>query len=213
MIVGDIPQCGGHAHGTYSVPDDFGDITEHMFLPVQKPFRLELGWLRPQAFRWLERDDWYYGVVNAHPIKVRQSGGGIEFRSNVAEESVKPHVESYFRLHQDIWPVHAALRQVDRTMAGLVDRYGGMRLLRQDPWECLVAYICSQNNSIDRIATIVDLLAYCYGDPLTLEGVRLNTFPSPQHLAEAGRAELDGLKLGVGSRQPHLPDGPGGDRR
>ena len=82
-------------------------------------------------------------------------------------------------------------------MAGLVDRYGAMRLLRQDPWECLISCICSQNNSIDRISGIVDLLANRYGDPLVLDGVRLNTFPSPKRLAEVGSAELDGLKLGL----------------
>ena len=169
-----------------------------MHLPAQQPFKLELGWLRPQAFRWLEREGWYYGVVNGNVIKVRQSGDGIEFRSNVAEESIKPHVESYFRLYQDIRPVHEALRQVDPTMAGMVERYGAMRLLRQDPWECLVSYICSQNNNIDRIAAIVDLLANCYGDPLVLDGVKLNTFPSPQRLAEVGRAQFDGLNLGLG---------------
>ena len=168
-----------------------------MFLTAQQPFELELGWLRPQAFRWLEQYGWYYGVVNGHLIKVRQSGDGIEFRGNVAEETIKPHVESYFRLYQDIRPAHEALRQVDPTMAGLVDRYGAMRLLRQDPWECLISYICSQNNSIDRISGIVDLLANRYGDPLVLEGVGLNTFPSPRRLAEVGSAELDGLKLGL----------------
>ena len=170
---------------------------EHMFLPAQQPFELELGWLRPQAFRWLEREGWYYGLVNGHLIKIRQAGDGVEFRSSVAEESIQPHVESYFRLYLDIRPVHEALRQIDHTMAGLVDRYGAMRLLRQDPWECLISYICSQNNSIDRISGIVDLLAKCYGDPLVLDGVRLNTFPSPRRLAEVGSAELDGLKLGL----------------
>ena len=181
--------------------DRLGDFrvppTEHMYLLAQQPFKLQLAWLRSQAFRWVEREGWYYGVVGGHLSKVRQSGDGIEFRSCAAEESLKAHVESYFRLNQDIRPVHEALRQVDRAMAGLVDRYGGMRLLRQDPWECLVSYICSQNNSIDRIAGIVDLLANRYGDPLSLDGVRVNTFPSPQRLAEVGSAELDGLNLGL----------------
>ena len=96
---------------------------EHMFLPAQQPFELELGWLRPQAFRWLEREGWYYGLVNGHLIKIRQAGDGVEFRSSVAEESIQPHVESYFRLYLDIRPVHEALRQMDHTMAGLVDRW------------------------------------------------------------------------------------------
>ena len=184
-----------------------------MYLPAQQPFKLELGWLRSQAFRWVEREGWYYGVINGHLVKVRQAGDGVEFRSSVAEESIKPDVESYFRLNQDIRPVHAALCQVDRTMARLGDRYGAMRLLRQDPWECLVSYICSQNNSIDRISGIVDLLSNYYGDPLALDSVKLNTFPSPRRIAEVGSAELDGLKLGLRRGKPHLPAGQGCNRR
>ena len=135
-----------------------------MHLPARQPFKLELYWLRSQAFRWRERNGWYYGVVKGHPIKVRPSG--------------------------------------DETMRRLVEQYGYMRILRQDPWECLVSYICSQNNNIDRIAGIVDMLACKYGDPSVLDGVQCNSFPSPERLFEVGETELDGLGLGLdrGSR-------------
>ena len=78
-----------------------------------------------------------------------------------------------------------------------MDDYGGMRILRQDPWECLVAYICSQNNKIERITEIVDKLASFYGEPRTLDGVKLNSFPSPERLAEVDEKELEGLRLGL----------------
>ena len=173
-----------------------------MYLPARQPFKLDLLWLRSQAFRWAEREGWYYGVVEGDLVKVRQSGVGIEFRSSEKEESIKPQVESYFSLNRDIQPVHEALRRVDCLMARLVDRYGAMRLLRQDPWECLVSYICSQNNNIDRIAGIVEVLAERYGDPLALDRVSLNSFPSPQRLLDVGETELNSLSLGLnrGSR-------------
>lgn len=136
-------------------------------------------------------------MVGGHLVKVRQSGNRIEFRSSVSEESIKPLVEFYFGLNCDIRPVHEVLRQ-DSVMAGLVDRYGGMRLLRQDPWECLVAYICSGNNNIKRITEIINMLADRYGDPLEpLDGVNLHSFPAPERLLEVGEAELNDLKLGL----------------
>ena len=168
-----------------------------MHLPARQPFRLELRWLRSQAFRWRERNGWYYGVVKGHPIKVRPSGNGIEFRSNVPAGPLQSHVQTYFRLDQDIKPVHDALRRVDATMRRLVEQYGYVRILRQDPWECLVSYICSQNNTIDRIASIVDMLACKYGDPSVLDDVQCNSFPPPQRLFEAGETELNGLGLGL----------------
>ena len=136
-------------------------------MPAPQPFKLDIQWLQAQAFRWCEGEDgWYYGFVKGHLIKVRDCGDGIEFRSDAPEESLAATVQHYFRLDQDITPVHEALRGVGDTMARLVDEYGGMRVLRQDPWECLVAYICSQNNKIERITQIVNDLAECYGEPL-----------------------------------------------
>ena len=166
-------------------------------LPAPQPFKLELRWLQAQAFRWCEGEDgWYYGFVKGHLIKVRNSGDGIEFRSEVAEESLAADVERYFRLDQDITQVHDALRRDDK-LSGLVDEYGGMRILRQDPWECLVAYICSQRNDIKGISRIVDKLANRYGEPFTLEDVPRNSLPSPERLMAVGKTELEGLELGL----------------
>lgn len=40
----------------------------------------------------------------------------------------------------------------------------GLRLLRQDPWDCLMAFIVSQRNSIARITECVDGIASAAGD-------------------------------------------------
>ena len=173
-----------------------------MYLTAPQPFKLDLLWLQAQAFRWCEQDGWYYGFVAGHLIKVRNSPDGIEFRSNPAEESLAADVRAYFRLDQDIAPVHDKLRQDDKLRA-LVDRYEGMRILRQDPWECLVAYICSQNNSIERITEILNRLADCYGESHTLDGVTCNALPSPDHLAKVDERDLEGLRLGL-SREKRI---------
>ena len=90
-----------------------------MHLTAPQPFKLDLRWLQAQAFRWCEQNGWYYGFVGGRLIKVRNCEGGIEFCSGGSEESLKPHVKHYFRLDQDITPVHAALRRVDETMERL----------------------------------------------------------------------------------------------
>ncbi len=164
-----------------------------MELHVVGRFELGIDWLRYQAFRWEKAGDWCYGVIAGRPVKVRQSGGALEFRTadDVSEESLAPAVRRYFRLDEDVAPIHDALRAEGDVMARLVAKYGGMRLLRQDPWECLVAYICSRNNTIEGITRIVEALAREYGRPLELDGVRLNAFPSPDRLADAGEARLE----------------------
>ena len=175
-----------------------------MYLTARQPFELDLRWLQAQAFRWCEgTDGWYYGFVKGHLIKVRNRGDGIEFRSNPAEESLAAAVRYYFRLDQDIAAVHAALRRVDETMDRLVGEYRGMRILRQDPWECLIAYICSRNNKIERITDIVNTLAERYGECQTLDGVTWNASPSAERLAKVDEQELEPMRLGL-SREKRI---------
>ena len=169
-----------------------------MCLPARQPFQLELSWLRSHAFRWIEWHGRYYGVIDCQAVKVRQSVDGVEFHRNASEGCPQALVQAYFRLDQNMRPVHDALRQVDATMSGLVERYGAMRLLRQDPWECLVSYICSQNNNIDRIAQIVNRLVGKYKAPLELDGVKFRSLPTPHNFLEVGEIELDDLNLGLG---------------
>lgn len=173
-----------------------------MFLPAPPPFRLECDWLNAQAFRWTERGGWFYGIVGGQLIRVRNADDGrIEFEGKAAPDTVT----RYFRLDQDddIRAIHAALIEADpEHMPGLIERYGHIRVLRQDPWECLVAYICSANASVDSIRGKLNKLADAYGDKRTLDGVSCRAIPSAQQLKGVGVKKLRGLALGF----RHLPD-------
>ena len=168
-----------------------------MHLDAPQPFHLECGWLNAQAFRWKQEGNWLYGIVDGALIKVRNADGGdgIEFEGDAPASAV----ERYFRLDQDdIGDVHAALREADpEHMPRLVKKYGCIRVLRQDPWECLVAYICSPLAKIERIGSMVETLANKYGETRTLGDEKRRSFPSPQRLAKVDEAELNGLRLGL----------------
>lgn len=169
-----------------------------MYLPAPQPFRLECDWLNAQAFRWTERDGWFYGIVGGQLIRVRNDDEGIEFEGKAAPDAVK----RYFRLDQKIGDVHAALIEADpEHMPALIERYGHIRVLRQDPWECLVAYICSANASVDSIRTKLNKLADAYGEAQMLDGVEYHALPSAQRLAETDVADIEQLNLGL----PRLP--------
>lgn len=170
-----------------------------MHLPARQPFHLECGWLNAQAFRWTERRGWFHGIVGGKLVKVRNADGGIEFEGDATEESVR----SYFRLDEDIGAVHATLREADPVhMPRLIKDYGHIRVLRQDPWECLVAYICSANASVDSIRGKLNKLAGEFGITQTLDGVEYRALPSAQRVADAAPADLEKLKLGLS----HIPE-------
>ena len=39
----------------------------------------------------------------------------------------------------------------------------GLRVVRQDPFECLISFICSSNNNISRIILMLERLRFHYG--------------------------------------------------
>ncbi|KAF8643878.1 hypothetical protein AX16_008894 [Volvariella volvacea WC 439] len=73
------------------------------------------------------------------------------------------------------------------------DRFGGIRMLRQDPWETLICFICSSNNNIARITKMVSSLCRTFSPPLlSIQGDAqeevYHAFPPPSALATDGVA-------------------------
>jgi N-glycosylase/DNA lyase len=169
-----------------------------MHIPVEQPFHLALSLESGQAFRWRREGEWYWGVIHGHILKICQTPSGLEL-SSTEGEGLRPLIRSYFRLEDDLEAIYREIGR-DEHIAGAIARYRGMRLLRQEPWECLVSYICSANSSIPHIARMVEALAEAFGRPVSLEGRTLYTFPEPYRLAEAGEERLRGLGLGFRAR-------------
>ncbi|MBI4353944.1 MAG: hypothetical protein HY595_01785 [Candidatus Omnitrophica bacterium] len=74
--------------------------------------------------------------------------------------------------------------------------------MRQDPWECLVSFICSAYNNITRIQGMIERLARAYGTAVGFNGFSGYTFPTPEAIAAASEGEL--RELGLGFRAAYL---------
>ena len=72
----------------------------------------------------------------------------------------------------------------------------GIRILRQDSWECICSFIISQNNNIPRIKKIIYEMCKKYGECIEFFGEKHYTFPSAERLLLAGEEEIFALKTG-----------------
>ena len=150
-----------------------------------------------QAFRWRrDSNGWFSGVVQSSIIKLHATGDGIEVRTALPEQQARLLLSSYFRLDDDLKEIYSEICR-DENIARLVRKYPGLRLLRQDPWECLVCFLCSANNNINQISRIADRLANAFGSPIELDGDRGNAFPTPAQFVSAGPRRLKDLRLGL----------------
>jgi N-glycosylase/DNA lyase len=93
----------------------------------------------------------------------------------------------------------------DPPMQAAIAACPGLRLLRQDPWECLASFILSSTKQIVQIQQIVRSLCECYGDDLCASlSSRSNclSFPSAAKLASLTESQLRSCKMGF--RAPYL---------
>ena len=177
-----------------------------------QPIDLEASLLGGQAHRWEREDGWYSGVLWGNLVLTRQLGQTVEFSSAPATpESLLSRFREYLRLDDDLPAIYDVITR-DQRVSDQVTLYPGLRVLRQEPWECLVAYICSANSNIETIHLNMERLSNEFGSPLKLVNpdgksnetsfVKRRSFPTPADLAEAGEDELRRLKLGF--RAPYV---------
>lgn len=72
----------------------------------------------------------------------------------------------------------------------------GIRILRQDLWECIISFIISANNNIPRIKKIIERLSLKYGKKIEFEENDYYTFPTVDELSKASVQDLRDLGLG-----------------
>ena len=178
-----------------------------MRLAVDQPFDLAESLESGQAHRWRNLGDGRYsGVLGRRLTHIRQKGGGVEYHTaggdgGPDDAGAEAMLRAYFRLDDDIDAIYADICR-DRRVAEMVARYPGLRILRQEPWECTVAFICSSTSNIPRIHRNMEAMADSLGEPLELAGEVRHTFPTPERLASAGEGLL--RELGLGFRAPYV---------
>ncbi len=103
--------------------------------------------------------------------------GDILFYEGIEES----FLVDFFRLDEDF---ESILRTIDRdsVIHQAIQEYRGMRLVRQDPWECLISYLCSSAKAIGHIRCIVELLSRASGKKIFWQNHIGYGFPEPKSI-------------------------------
>ncbi len=170
-------------------------------LPLDgQPFDLENTLFSGQAFRWRKRESWYEGVIFGHVVRVREVEGGIAFATADDDGAVTAsRLRDYFSLDIDLQEVYSALSRHEALQESL-GRYRGMRVLRQDPWETTLSFLCAQNSNVLRITRNVEDMCRTFGSRISFGDLTRHAYPTPEALAEAGEQALRALGLGYRAR-------------
>jgi N-glycosylase/DNA lyase len=128
-----------------------------------------------QAFRWRRQGGWWLGVVRGRPVRLRQLDDGVEGQGWGREELLR-----YLRSDDDLDAIYADIGR-DPLVAACVAHLPGLRLLRQEPWECAASFILATNANIPRITKMVETVCRTFGTRLDDE---LYAFPTPRQILD-----------------------------
>ncbi len=172
-----------------------------VFLPV-RDYDLAATLASGQAFRWELRGESWEGVIGSRWLRLSPLADGIHAQA-VAPVADWRWLTAYLQTDVDIDAVLATFPD-DAPMRAAMAGCRGLRLLRQDPWECLASFILSSTKQIVQIRQIVALLCERLGEPVVVPAGHepCYAFPAPQRIAAATEAELRACKMGF--RAPNL---------
>ena len=155
-----------------------------------------------QCFRWNRIDEnTYIGVIKGAVIKVKQEENKIIFTGN-SEKDFKDTINYYFDLNTNYTEYKNKLSNIDGFMEESIKFGDGIRILKQDLWECIISFIISANNNIPRIKKIIERISKEYGKEIEFEGNIYYEFPTPEELSKASIEDL--RALGTGFRDKRI---------
>jgi N-glycosylase/DNA lyase len=155
-----------------------------------------------QAFRWRLENGAWTGVVGGRWLRLSAEPGIISAQVATAVSDWN-WVSEYLQIGAQLDQILATFPE-DDAMRVALHACAGLRLLRQDPWECLASFILSSTKQIVQIRQIIQELTRRFGQPLCVPSgfAPAWSFPSAEVLASVPEAELRGCKMGF--RAPFL---------
>tara|TARA_B100000609_G_scaffold128946_1_gene102738 strand:- start:282 stop:1121 length:840 start_codon:yes stop_codon:yes gene_type:complete len=143
-----------------------------------------------QVFLWKKIDSKWYGV-NGKKILILKEKLDVKSKD----------IHNFFRFDDDFQGIKKQLSK-DKIMKKAINNFPGMRILRQDPFQCYISFIVSSNSNIPNIQTRLQKLSQKFGEKKIVDKNEFFLFPEPEKLANASINEI--AKCGLGYRTKYV---------
>ena len=140
-----------------------------------------------QIFLWENYKDVWFVINGQNVIVMRQNPSEI---LKLSDETKK-----FFRNDDDFKEIVRSISR-DKIVKNAVKHYPGLRITRQDPFQCCISFIVSANSNIPNIRMRLQKLCRKFGAKTYGEKREFFVFPTPQILARATMSDLLGCGLG-----------------
>lgn len=174
-----------------------------------------------QTFKWKNLNNVWTFATQDRIILLKQDDDFLHYswimadvkngKSNyqTQEQETLNFIKDYFSLSVNLKDLYSSWTLVDQKYRKRLANspfvtFPGIRILRQDPWETTISFICSSNNNVKRISKMVDSLCNNFGKYINdYEDMPFHAFPTPEDLANP-ETEAILRDLGFGYRAKYI---------
>src|ERR687889_1650256 len=153
-----------------------------------------------QYFLWEKKKKSWYGIYGDTILKISEN-------DNEKKDEIAYQYDSYpkykewqkyvFRQDDNYNEIIYEISQTEK-IKDIVQKYPGLRILRQKPIQCIFSFLCSSNNNIPRIRLMLRNLSKKFGRKIIFDDMEFYTFPDLKSLSNASIQDL--LSCGLGYR-------------
>ncbi|XP_018328923.1 N-glycosylase/DNA lyase [Agrilus planipennis] len=147
-----------------------------------------------QSFRWKnvinknDKEEQWIGVFQNKVWFVKQHEDHLLYKVFGSFENINSQaiLKEYFRLDDvNLSHYYEKWSKIDSNFKEAAENFKGIRILKQDVVENIFSFICSQNNHINRISSLVEKLARLFGQKICdIDGTAYYGFPPVEKLAD-----------------------------
>ncbi len=153
-----------------------------------------------QIFRYEKlEDDSYIVILKDRVVKLIYIDNKLYIDSNNMD-NIENVIREYLDLDRDYISIIDNIKECDDILGRYLDKSIGLKMIKQDPIECIVSYIISQNNSVRNIKNSLDLISYKFGDKVMFLDKGYYLFPSIDKLKKISLEEFRECKVGFRDR-------------
>lgn len=167
-----------------------------------------------QVFLWENYNNSWYGIDGNYILKITITGKeryklseNKKFLSELENIDIDynafPEYKNwnyhFFRLYDNQELINKTLSK-DPSILNIYKKYKGLRLIRQDPFQCIISFVCASNTNIKRIRYMLKNITKKFGKRVIYNNINFNLFPNVNELSEASIEELIACGLGYRSK-------------
>ena len=165
-------------------------------LKIKNNFDLKATITCGQIFRFIEESDNSFTIIiKDRVINLKEDSDYIIIESN-DEENLKEVIFDYFDLNRDYKKIETDILRYDKKLNDALKFSRGLKMIHQDPFETLIAYIISQNNRVPSIANSLNLLSLNYGKKVMFKDKEYYLFPNFEDLKKLEIIDFRNCKVG-----------------